>query len=123
MKKNEKRGLMFGLRNRKRYNGAVDERLSSEYAIVTRDNPKFPGMLKYLAMIDEAWYAKFTEEEAAMFIASLYYSGLIRTGDSEASDLAERISSVGVRDMGKGKISMQRYAVFLAHIENATRGT
>jgi len=36
---------MFGFRNRKQYNGSVDEKLSNGDGIATRDNPKFPGAL------------------------------------------------------------------------------
>ena len=114
---------MFGFRNRKQYNGSVDEKLTSGYGIATRDNPKFPGVLAYLGMIDEAWNGKFTEEEAAMFIATLYYSGLKREGhEEEARELARRLASTGQVDFGTGKIGMQRLSAFMAHIEKANAG-
>ena len=37
---------MFGFRNRKQYNGSVDVKLIEGYEIATRDNPKFPGVLR-----------------------------------------------------------------------------
>jgi hypothetical protein len=114
---------VFGFRNRKRYNGDVDTKLIEGYGIATRDNPKFPGVLAYLKLIDEAWSSKFTEEEAAMFIATLYYSGLKREGHhAEARTLAARLSTTGQGDFGAGKISMQRLAAFMAHVEKANAG-
>lgn len=50
-------------------------RLGEGYGVATHENPKFPGVLAYLKMLDRAWDSKFTEEEVAMFIATLYYSG------------------------------------------------
>jgi hypothetical protein len=114
---------VFGFGNRKEYNGAVDLKLADGYGIATRDNPKFPGILAYLKMIDEAWSAKFTEEEAAMFVATLYYSGLKREGlTEEANALAARLSSTGQVDFAAGKIGMQRLAAFMAAIEKANGG-
>ena len=114
---------MFGFRNRKQYNGTIDVKLNEGYGIATRDNPKFPGVLAYVKMIDEAWNSKFTEEEAAMFIATLYYSGLKREGhDAEARALASRLSTTGQADFGAGKIEMQRLAAFMAAIEKANAG-
>lgn len=111
---------MFFFKSRKKYNGVVDELLSTNYQIPTRDNPKFPGILAYLKLIDKAWESRFTEQEAAMFIAALYYSGLKREGHhSEARSLASRISTVGQADFSSGKISMQRLATFMAAIELA----
>lgn len=114
---------MFGFRNRKQYNGTVDEKLTSAYGIATRDNPRFPGVLAYLGLIDQAWENKFTEEEAAMFIATLYYSGLRREGHhQDARALAPRLSATGQADFAAGKIGMQRLAAFMAAIEKANAG-
>jgi hypothetical protein len=111
---------MFGFRNRKKYNGAVDTKLTDGYGIQTRENPKFPGMLAYMSMIDQAWDSKFTEEEAAMFIATLYYSGLVREKlKEEARQLISRVATTSQQDFTSGKISMQRLAVFMAAIEKA----
>ena len=114
---------MFGFRNRKQYNGSVDVKLIEGYGIATRDNPKFPGVLAYLKMIDQAWDSKFTEEEAAMFIVTLYYSGLRREGhNSEARALTGRIATTGQADFAAGKIGMQRLSAFMAAIEKANAG-
>lgn len=114
---------MFGFRNRKQYNGSVDEKLTNGYGIATRDNPKFPGVLAYLGLIDQAWDGRFTEEEAAMFVATLYYSGLKREGHhAEARALAPRHSAIGQADFGAGKIGMQRLTAFIAAIEKANSG-
>lgn len=111
---------MFGFRNRNQYNGNVDVKLTDSYGIATRDNPKFPGVLAYLKMIDQAWDSKFTEEEAAMFIATLYYSGLLRDGHKpEARILAARLSATGQADFGAGMISVQRLSAFMAAVEKA----
>ena len=115
---------MFGFRNRKQYNGSVDVKLIEGYGIDTRDNPKFPGVLAYLKMIDQAWDSKFTEEEAAMFIATLYYSGLKREEhNSEARSLAGRLSTTGQADFAAGKIGMQRLSAFMAAVEKANAGS
>jgi hypothetical protein len=74
-----------------------------------------------LKLIDTAWDSKFTEEEAAMYIATLYYSGLVRERYSDdARALAVRISSTGQADFGAGKISMQRLTAFMAAVEKAS---
>lgn len=117
---------MLGFRNRKKYNGSIDAKLTGEYKIVTDGdrNSKFPGVIKYLEMIDQAWNAKFTEEEAAMFIATLYYSGLKQNGHHEdAHQLAKKLSSVGQSDYASGKIGMQRLQSFMTHIEKANEDT
>ena len=114
---------MFGFRNRRQYNGTVDMKLKDGYGIPTKDNPNFPGLLAYLKIIDQAWESKFTEEEAAMFVATLYYSGLKREGfTAEARVLATRLSATGPTDFGAGKISMHRLATFMAAVEKANAG-
>lgn len=112
---------MFGLfRNRNKFNGDVDVKLNNEYDIKTRDNPLFPEEFKYLNILDQAWNEKYTEDESAMFIAALYYSGLIKSGKNEAAAaLRKRIASVGQYGVSRGTISLQRASAFLAHIEVA----
>lgn len=111
---------MFGFRNRKQYNGTVDAKINDGYGIATKDNAKFPGVLAYLRMIDQAWDSKFTEEEAAMYITTLYYSGLMREGHAaEAKALASRLATMGQTDFTDGKISMHRLATFMAAVEKA----
>lgn len=111
---------MLGFRDRKKFNGNVDHLLTSAYKIVTRDNPIFPGVLAYLEMLDQAWSAKFTDEEAAMFVATLYYSGLMQHGFyDEAGPLEIRLQEIGARGFAAGKIGMQRLSSFKAHIDKA----
>lgn len=112
---------MFGLfKNRKRFNGDVDTKINNEYDIQTRNNPLFPSMTRYLQVLDEAWASKFTEDETALFVATLYYTGLLKANRSDlAEPLRKRLASVPQFGLEKGTISMQRAAVFLGHIEQA----
>ncbi|QLF20638.1 hypothetical protein [Pseudomonas aeruginosa] len=111
---------MLGFRNRKKFNGNVDQLLTSKYKIVTRDNPRFPGVLAYLEMLDQAWNAKFTDDEAAMFVATLYYSGLMKNGFyDEAGALEGRLENIGASGFATGKIGMQRLGSFRDHIKKA----
>lgn len=64
---------MFGLGGRRKYNGAIDQRLNNEYQIQTQGNRNFGGPFFYLELIDNAWQAKMTEDEGALYIATLYY--------------------------------------------------
>lgn len=113
---------MFGIfKNRKKYNGTIDAKVNNEYQIKTRDNPLFPSVMGYLELIDNAWKTNMTEDEAAMYIATLYYCGLRKNGHhQEANVLTDRISSVGQFGVQHGTISMERAAKLLAAIEGAT---
>lgn len=115
---------MFGLfRNRKKYNGTVDTKLNNEYQIPTRDNERFPGLMGYLQLIDNAWAASMTEDEAAMYIATLYYCGLVENGHQmEARAVVGRINSVGQFGVSNGSISMDRATKLLAAIQLADAG-
>lgn len=112
---------MFGLfKSRKRFNGDVDTKVNNEYDIRTRENPNFPGIDRYLQILDEAWNNKFTEDEAAMFVATLYYSGLVKAGKHDlAEQLRQRLATVPKFGIEKGTISIHRLTAFLAHIEGA----
>lgn len=111
---------MFGFGNRKRYNGAVDVKLNNEYRIPTRDNPSFPGTLAYLELIDNAWNAKMSEDEGSLYIATLYYCGILKLGQHvEASALHNRIQSIVGFGLSKGMISQARWAKFSAAIQQA----
>lgn len=112
---------MFGLfKNRKRYNGTVDTKLNNEYQIKTRDNDLFPGMMAYLGLIDNAWGAKMSEDEAAMYIATLYYCGLKQhKHHAEARAVGRRISEVGQFGVSRGSISMEHASKFLAAMEES----
>ena len=101
---------MFGFGGRKKYNGVVDTKLNNEYQIATRNNPGFPGILAYLQLIDCAWSAKMSEDEGALYIATLYYSGTLKQGlHTEASALLSRIRSVVQFGLSKGMISQTQW--------------
>lgn len=109
---------MFGFGKRKKYNGIVDDKLKNEYQISTNDAPGFPGVLAYLDLIDNAWNAEMTENEAALYIATLYYCGLIKHGHLDsASALMSRIESIVQFCIPKGSISQARWDKFSASIE------
>ena len=112
---------MFGFgNNRKKYNGAVDLKLNNEYQIQTKNNDKFPGMLAYLELIDNARKAKMNEDEAAMYIATLYYCGIAKNGYlEEAEVLLERIQSIAMFCLPKNMISEDHWRRFLGAIEEA----
>lgn len=115
---------MFGLfKNRKKYNGTVDTKLNNEYQILTRDNELFPGLMAYLQLIDNAWAASMTEDEAAMYIATLYYCGLVQSGhNAEARAVGFRLNSVGQFGVNNGSISQDKALKFLAAIQSANAG-
>ncbi|MCQ4314410.1 hypothetical protein NAV33_21335 [Pseudomonas stutzeri] len=114
---------MFGLfQNRKKYNGQVDLKLNNEYQIITRrsENPLFPGSLAFLELIDQAWNGQMNEDEAAMFIAVLYFSGLCKNGHrAEASLLLPRIVNIAQFNVPKNIVSEQRWQKFAHAIREA----
>jgi hypothetical protein len=114
------RRFMFGAGKRKRYNGVVDVKLNNEYQIDTQNGPGFPGTLYYLGLIDNAWKSEMSEDEAALYIATLYCCGLVKKGDrKEAVNLIARISSVAPFGVSKGLISQERWDRFAAAIREA----
>lgn len=113
---------MFGFGNRKKYNGAVDVKLNNEYQIRTRDNPSFPGMGAYLELIDNAWNTKMAEDDAALYIATLYYCGILKHGlRDEASALYSRIHSIVGFGLPKGIISQDLWSKFSEAIQQANQ--
>lgn len=112
---------MFGLfKNRKRYNGTVDTKLNNEYQIQTRDNGFFPEVMGYLQLIDNAWEAKMSEDEAAMYIASLYVAGLRKHGfHAVALPVLERLMAVGQFGVTHGTIRSDMAHRFLAAVDAA----
>ena len=106
-------------RNRKRYNGTVDIKLNNEYQIQTKDNKAFPGMLAYLEIIDKGWETKMSEDECAMYIATLYYCGIVKEGvnQEEVPGLKARIEKIGAFGKDKKLISVQRFEKFMAAIK------
>lgn len=111
---------MFGFGNRKRYNGAVDEKLNHEYQIATRNNQNFPGIHAYLEIIDNAWTAKMSEDEGAIYIATLHCCGLLKHGIyDEARYLYLRILHAGIDGVERGVISQARWDKFSAALNQA----
>jgi hypothetical protein len=90
---------MFGLFGNgiKKFRADVDLTLNNEYQIIT-DHDKnnwFPGLLKYIEIIDSAKESGMNEEEVAMHIAVIYYCGLLKHGHKEiAENLYQRIASI-----------------------------
>ena len=111
---------MFGFGNRKKYNGALDTKLNNEYQIATLDNPSFPGMLAYLKLVDNAWNAKMSEDDGALYIATLYYCGILKHGHhSEACGLYSRIQTIANFGLQNGMISQVRWKKFSTEIRQA----
>lgn len=116
------RHMIFWFRNRKKYNGAVDVKLNNEYQIETRDNPHFPGILKYLEFIDVSWNENATEDECALRIATLYLSGLIRHGLwDEGRVVASRFEHVGPYGVERGLIRLEIWEKCVALIQKTQR--
>jgi hypothetical protein len=115
---------MFGFGKRKKYNAAIDIKLNNEYQITTSNNDQFPGVLKYLEIIDNAWNSKMTEDEGALYIATLYYCGLANHGiNAEAAQLYRRISQISEFGLTKGLIGRDRWERFSEAIEKARTST
>lgn len=112
---------MFGLfKNRKQYNGTVDAKLNNEYQIQTRDNEFFPGLSDYLQLIGNAWDAKMSEDEAAMYLASLYAAGLKKHGFYDVAwPVVERLTAVGEFGVSRGMIRAELAARFMSAVESA----
>lgn len=113
---------MFGIGRLKKYRGLVDTKLNNEYQIKTKDNPLFPGVMVYLGLIDNAWKAKMSEDEGALYIATLYYSGIVKKGyNAEASGLLKRILEIVEFGISRGMISNERWRDFSQAITNANK--
>ena len=111
---------MFGFGARKKYNAVVDTKLNNEYQLLTRDNPNFPGILAYLKLIDNAWDTKMSADEGALYIATVYYCGLVdHKLFAEASILNSRIQSIVGFGLSKGLISQVRWNKFSAAIQKS----
>lgn len=113
---------MFGFGERKKYNGVVDTKLNNEYQIQTSGNSNFPGVLAYLELIDDAWNSKMSEDEGALYIATLYYCGILKDGQfEEATPLLSRIISIVRFGLSKGMISPKRWEKFLRAINKSNK--
>ena len=113
---------MFGFRSRKKYNATVDVKLNNEYQIRTQDNPKFPGVLKYLELIDVSWNNQATEDECAMQIATLYLCGLFRHQFwDEARSVAARFDQIGPFGIERGLIHPEVWEKCAALVDKTQR--
>lgn len=113
---------MFGFRNRKKYNADVDVKLNNEYQIKTRDNQHFPGILKYLELIDASWNSNATEDECAMQIATLYLCGLFRNRLWEDGRVvAGRLDQVGPYGVQVGLVRLEVWEKCVAIVESTQR--
>lgn len=113
---------MFGFGNRRKYNGAVDEKLNNDYQITTRGNQYFPSSHAYLELIDNAWTSKMSEDEGAIYIATLHCCGLLRHEIyDEAKYLYLRILHSGIDGVRRGVISQARWEKFSIALSQAQR--
>lgn len=113
---------MFGFGKRKKYNGTVDIKLNNEYQVSTEDAPGFPGVFAYLELIDNAWNTNMTVDEAALYIATLYYCGLVKNDILDiAAELNLRIESIVRFGLSKETISQERWQKFSSAIEQAKK--
>lgn len=77
---------MFFFKSRKKYNSIVTEKITQKYKIQIDNNPKFPGVLRYYELLDNAWAARFNEADAALSVAALYFSGIVKHKFYEDAD-------------------------------------
>ena len=112
---------MFWLfKNRKQYNGTVDTKLNNEYQIQTRENDLFPGINAYLKLLDNAWAAQMNEDEAAMYVASLYAAGLKQHGFYDVAwPVVDRMIAVGKFGAERGMIRVELADRFMNAVESA----
>jgi hypothetical protein len=110
---------MFGPSDRrKKYNSTVNGLIREAYQIAIQDNPKFPGILAYLKLIDTAWYGKWTAEKAAFYIAVVYYEGLVRHGYwDEATSLRTQIYNTASIGHSRGLIAQKTWEGFMSEVD------
>lgn len=74
----------------------------------------------YLELLDTAWQVKMSDDEAAMYVATLYYCGLVKNGRSDiAEPLGIRIQEIAKFCVPKGMISQERWEKFSGAISSA----
>jgi hypothetical protein len=110
---------MFGFRNRNKFNTDVDVILRTAFDIETdhNRNAAFPGVLSYMAYLDEVWNERGTAEHAAARMACLYYMGLAKNGTptekNEAKALGQRIEKAIRLYVSCGQISENKGGHYL----------
>lgn len=111
---------MFGIGQRKKYNGTVDIKVNNEYQISTRNNPEFPRLPEYLSKIEEAWSGGLSEDEAALYIACLHYGALLHGNQIERADaLLARINTIGQFNLRRGIIIEERWEALYEIVEKS----
>ena len=118
---------MFNFGAREKYNKEVDVILTNDFQIITNQatNPRFPGILKYLSIIDEVWWEKLMgsphPQAAATRVAVSYYGGLVKNGtDSDRTDadaLLRRMQKLMVEYLANGVIEQNRVDYYSKVIE------
>jgi hypothetical protein len=102
------------------FNGEVDIKLNNEYQIPTRDNHDFPGLNRYLELVDIAWESEMNADETAMYIAVLLYCGFIKHEDFvKGENLLSRIEQISAFGLSKGLIGDARWDKFSQAIKEA----
>lgn len=97
-------------RNRKRFNGEVDQKILTDYGIKTSENPDWPGVLAYLELLDVPWQQKWNADEAALHMVVLYYDGLERNGRaSDALLIRPKILQVANRQVSSGVVGREKW--------------
>ena len=117
---------MFGFGGRKKFNNQVDTILNGSFQITTDQiaNPRFPGILKYLEMIDDVWFAKGSPEAAALRVALPYAVGLMKSSENsnrkEAEVLLKRIQTLMTTYLQNGAIERDRFDYYSKSLEKHT---
>lgn len=111
---------MLGLGNRRKYNGSVDTKLNREYQISTRGNPSFLNLSQYTDVLNKAFNLGISEDEAALYLAILYYSyQLEKSNHTEADRVLQLINSIGEYNLKIGAISRERWDDFYSYVDKA----
>jgi hypothetical protein len=117
----------FGNRKRIEYNATVKSILEDYFEIDTDSdrNPKFFGILSFLRLIDEGWFAKLNAHEIAGSIFLSYYEGLLQKHKDECKDQLRRLNTrmIAYAKMRSddGSIMPKRATFLLSTVERLNR--
>ena len=108
--------------NRKEWNTRVRNLLENRFEIVTNHqlNPSFPGILVFGQLLDEGWHQKACPEDAAVYVALIYWSGKAkagRDGSQEARQLVDSITDFILEIAMSGKVSEARSRQFIMFVD------
>ncbi|WP_150123483.1 hypothetical protein [Halotalea alkalilenta] len=113
-------GILRDRPNLTKYSKEVNFLLNRKYSITTdsRINSKFPAVLAYGELVDTARKVKMTTEECAMYIATLYLCGLIKSEgmNPHHEELYRKIKHSEEGPL-LSKISKKRYSKFTKEID------